>query len=1237
VAGFLDTQSTTNQTEAIYIAYFTRAGDGPGVVFWTDAFANFTAGGATIDQAATLIAQSFAVQPEATATYAFLAAPPNPLNPSNPTQIAGVDAFIEQVYQNLFNRSADSAGLAFWQNAILTGQVTVGAAVYTIANGATGSDQTVLANKIAAAEFFTTDTFGANLGTTNPLSPTFLAEAHASVTNVTSPTTLAESQASTTAYIAAPLGTFVLTVNEDTVGTQFSNVLGTAGGAGETLTNGDVITGNAGQTVTIQVTDSTVAPGVAIINGSGLLNLVVSASNNLATVTNGGFNALQWGTTTPIGTVEITPTAQNTVTGISNASPTGIGVIELNAANNNASLYVGFNSSGIGNFSIDSGVSTANPGTLDATGTTIFANGLANALTAANIQFTGTNWDVINLGTNAHNVTLTGTGTDFVTFGALPTSGGLNVDFHTMANAQNLTFQVGALNTNTGNTVTIEGGGLAANDTVTALGMMTSEALNLSGVDNLVTDFRGGNMTFNGLNVFGLQTLTVNAAPGAVQPGFEDNFINMNVDPLVLNINGPVGLVNFDAIGPAGMLTVNFGGNAAAVTFDGLAVLDVASLTVNFNEGFKAGSAVGEINADLITTTFLEVTDGAASTNDTVALGGTAALTQLTVQATANAATMHVTDFLLPVVINAPHASVNVTAVATDSTAWLSGVTDLSNLSNDAFHIVTVFAEGDGSVALIGPHFLHLISAVDLSTAGGIGEIDITAGGANSVAHLTSFVTGGSIGNINVTARGAGSSATISTGTLILGSINSINVSAQGTDSTALIVTIDPLSIQNVTITASGVGSVAAIEHLVGITGNVPNITITASGNSSFAGLVGVPNIIAAGDITNINVTASGDDSAAVLFFPTLTFSDIAQINVTASGDGAFALGDVVALNTIQQASVTASGVGSLAIEILDPLFIGTVTVTTSALGDGDPILHPASLSVPFPFIPPALLVQGPLGLFSGGSASESTAILSYGDHQVTNGGVINASGAGFFDLEQTFHGGFQVNAANTGGFTFLVGFSGFTDDHFLTTTINSASTFNFIQAGVENMVISTGFANATSTPGNLNGNTFDMGTAFRDTGGGPHFDPFGLGGVGVTSAAQAVGISGGVANEIIKTGFTSGGTNAFQFQGQLEIGHGFGAGVAMVSATSTTGNFLADGAGSYLTLITDALAANVTNTNTVGGGNLHYVEATFGGNPWVAVVPGAATGGPPATTGHVVQVVELVGVPSIVAHDISA
>ena len=74
-------------------------------------------------------------------------------------------------------------------------------------------------------------------------------------------------------------------------------------------------------------------------------------------------------------------------------------------------------------------------------------------------------------------------------------------------------------------------------------------------------------------------------------------------------------------------------------------------------------------------------------------------------------------------------------------------------------------------------------------------------------------------------------------------------------------------------------------------------------------------------------------NSAAVLFFQTFTFQRYSPRSTSQlSGDGAFALGDVVALNTIQKsAGYAVFGVGSLAIEILDPLFIGTVTVTTSA------------------------------------------------------------------------------------------------------------------------------------------------------------------------------------------------------------------------------------------------------------------------------------------------------------------
>ena len=73
-------------------------------------------------------------------------------NPNDPVQIASVDAFINGIYGNLFNREADVPGLAFWQNAVLTGQISFGSIVFMIENGTSnGADAAVFANKVQAS------------------------------------------------------------------------------------------------------------------------------------------------------------------------------------------------------------------------------------------------------------------------------------------------------------------------------------------------------------------------------------------------------------------------------------------------------------------------------------------------------------------------------------------------------------------------------------------------------------------------------------------------------------------------------------------------------------------------------------------------------------------------------------------------------------------------------------------------------------------------------------------------------------------------------------------------------------------------------------------------------------------------------------------------------------------------------------------------------------------------------
>lgn len=88
---------------------------------------------------------------EAKALYPFLA---NPAGASN----AQIEAFLSKVYDNLFNRTPDAEGLAYWrgeiQNTLKAGQF-VGSVLVNIMSGAqnspAGQDITTLMSKVAVS------------------------------------------------------------------------------------------------------------------------------------------------------------------------------------------------------------------------------------------------------------------------------------------------------------------------------------------------------------------------------------------------------------------------------------------------------------------------------------------------------------------------------------------------------------------------------------------------------------------------------------------------------------------------------------------------------------------------------------------------------------------------------------------------------------------------------------------------------------------------------------------------------------------------------------------------------------------------------------------------------------------------------------------------------------------------------------------------------------------------------
>ena len=168
-------------TEALYIGYFGRAGDPGGDSYWLN---QLNAGNIS----ETGMAASFSIQPEATALYPFLA------SPSTASQ-AQITSFIESAYTDLFNRAADTGGLAYWDNYLTTNlgnPQAVGAFILDVIFGAQSTDQTTIANKVAVAEYFTQELVSAGISFTSAAS-TLAIRAIASVTSTSSTVLAAES------------------------------------------------------------------------------------------------------------------------------------------------------------------------------------------------------------------------------------------------------------------------------------------------------------------------------------------------------------------------------------------------------------------------------------------------------------------------------------------------------------------------------------------------------------------------------------------------------------------------------------------------------------------------------------------------------------------------------------------------------------------------------------------------------------------------------------------------------------------------------------------------------------------------------------------------------------------------------------------------------------------------------------------------------------------------------------
>lgn len=119
------------QIQQLYVAYFNRPADASGIAHW----ANYLANGGTVAQISAAFSQSLEYQVE-----------------YSQSTNAGV---VNAVYQNLFGRPAEAAGLAFWVKALTDKSITVDNMVTTIAAGAQTTDKVAYDSKVVVATAFT--------------------------------------------------------------------------------------------------------------------------------------------------------------------------------------------------------------------------------------------------------------------------------------------------------------------------------------------------------------------------------------------------------------------------------------------------------------------------------------------------------------------------------------------------------------------------------------------------------------------------------------------------------------------------------------------------------------------------------------------------------------------------------------------------------------------------------------------------------------------------------------------------------------------------------------------------------------------------------------------------------------------------------------------------------------------------------------------------------------------------
>jgi Ca2+-binding RTX toxin-like protein len=264
--------ATSTELQELYVAYFGRAADPTGLDYWTESGTTTSA-----------FAASMHAQPEFNDVYGSLS----------------TEAQVNQIYKNLFDRSADVTGLTYWTQQINLGNLQLAEiAVHLIwaakNNSGSESDKTALSNRTSAATAYTTEvkkSTSAILAYAPEVPGTVADTDWVSGSNITEAVSYLSGINATTEHTAAGITASVNTIIANgpqagkktfTLTTGLNNIIGSSASdtfdasTALTLNNGDVLDGGEGvDTITAKFSATTTA-----VNSKNIEKFVITATGD---------------------------------------------------------------------------------------------------------------------------------------------------------------------------------------------------------------------------------------------------------------------------------------------------------------------------------------------------------------------------------------------------------------------------------------------------------------------------------------------------------------------------------------------------------------------------------------------------------------------------------------------------------------------------------------------------------------------------------------------------------------------------------------------------------------------------------------------------------------------------------------------------------------------------------------------------------------------------------------------